>query len=112
MPLRQKCASGYMGGITIEDDLQIGPRVNLITENYPVDPSSRKDLDLKFIPIKRNAWIGARLRILLGVTVGENFIVAAGALINRDLLPIFLKVEFLLNLYGQSIKYYLTNLAG
>ena len=56
--------------------------------------------------------IGARVTILLGVTVGENFIVAAGALINRDLLPIFLKVEFLLNLYGQSIKYYLTNLAG
>ena len=84
MPLRQKCASGYMGGITIEDDFQIGPRVNLITENYPVDPSSRKDLDLKFIPIKRNAWIGARVTILLGVTVGENFIIATGAIVNRD----------------------------
>ena len=55
MPLRQKCASGYMGGITIEDDVQTGPRVSLITENYPANPSARKDFDLKFIPIKRNA---------------------------------------------------------
>ena len=85
MPLRQKCASGYMGGITIEDDLQIGPRVNLITENYPVDPSSRKDLDLKFIPIKRNVWIGAGAKILPGVSVGENLIVATGALVHRDI---------------------------
>ena len=73
-----------MGGITIEDDVQTGPRVNLITENQPVDPSSRKDLDLKFIPIKRNVWIGAEAKILPGVTVGENSIVAAGALVNKD----------------------------
>ena len=43
MSLRQKCAGGPM---TREDDVQIGLRVNLITENYPVDPSARKDFDL------------------------------------------------------------------
>ena len=78
------CSFLDMGGITIEDDVQIGPRVNLITENHPVDPSKRKDLDLKSILIKRNAWIGAGATILPGVTVGENSIVAAGALVNTD----------------------------
>lgn len=78
------CSFLDMGGITIEDDVQIGPRVNLITENHPVDPLRRKDLDLRPIVIKRNAWIGAGVTILPGVTVGENAIVAAGALVNKD----------------------------
>ena len=78
------CSFLDMGGITIEDDVQIGPRVNLITENHPVDPTRRKDLDLKSILIKRNAWIGAGATILPGVTVGENAIVAAGALVSKD----------------------------
>jgi acetyltransferase-like isoleucine patch superfamily enzyme len=64
--------------------VQIGPRINLITENHPVNPSIRKDLDLNSILIKRNAWIGAGATILPGVTVGENTIVAAGAVVNRD----------------------------
>lgn len=78
------CSFLDMGGITIEDNVQIGPRVNLITENHPIDPSTRKDLDLKSILIKRNAWIGAGATILPGVTVGENAIVAAGTMVNRD----------------------------
>jgi acetyltransferase-like isoleucine patch superfamily enzyme len=82
--INHACSFLDMGGITIEEDVQIGPRVNLITENHPVDPSRRKDLDLKSILIKRNAWIGAGVTILPGVTIGENAIVAAGALVNRD----------------------------
>lgn len=82
--INHACSFLDMGGITIEDDVQIGPRVNLITENHPVDPSRRKDLDLRSILIKRNAWIGAGATILPGVTVGENAIVAAGAVVNRD----------------------------
>ncbi|MDR3694139.1 DapH/DapD/GlmU-related protein [Mucilaginibacter sp.] len=78
------CTFLDLGGITIEDDVQIGPKVNLITENHPVDPSQRKTLDLKSIVIKRNAWIGAAATILPGVTIGENAIVAAGALVNKD----------------------------
>ena len=82
--INHACSFLDMGGITIEDDVQIGPRVNLITENHPVDPFKRKDLDLNSILIKENAWIGAGATILPGVTVGENSIVAAGALVNRD----------------------------
>jgi len=82
--INHACTFLDLGGITIEDDVQIGPKVNLITENHPVDPTKRKHLDLKSIVIKRNAWIGAGATILPGVTIGENSIVAAGAVVNRD----------------------------
>lgn len=82
--INHACSFLDMGGITIEDDVLIGPRVNLVTENHPVDPAKRKQLDLKSILIKRNAWIGAGVTILPGVTVGENAIVAAGAVVNKD----------------------------
>ena len=66
--------------------MQIGPRVNLVTENHPIDPAKRKYLELKPIVIKRNAWIGAGATILPGVTVGENSIVAGGAVVNKNVL--------------------------
>lgn len=82
--INHACTFLDLGGITIEDDVQIGPKVNIITENHPVDPKRRKDLDLKSVRIKRNAWIGAGVTILPGVTIGENSIVAAGAVVNKD----------------------------
>lgn len=82
--INHACSFLDLGGITIEDDVQIGPRVNLVSENHPLDPSNRKSLDLKPVLIKRNAWIGAGATILPGVTVGENAVVAAGAVVNRD----------------------------
>lgn len=82
--INHACSFLDLGGITIEDDVLVGPRVNLVTENHPLDPSQRKNLDLKSIWIKRNAWIGAGATILPGVTIGENSIVAAGAVVNKD----------------------------
>lgn len=82
--INHACSFLDLGGITIEDDVQIGPRVNIVTENHPVDPKTRKYLDLKSVVIKRNAWIGAGATILPGVTIGENSIVAAGAVVNKD----------------------------
>ena len=82
--INHACSFLDLGGITIEDDVQIGPKVNLITENHPLDPSNRKSLELKSILIRRNAWIGAGATILPGVTIGENSVVAAGAVVNKD----------------------------
>lgn len=82
--INHACSFLDLGGITIEDEVLIGPRVNLTTENHPVDPVKRKFLDLKSILIKRNAWIGAGATILPGVTIGENSIVAAGAVVTKD----------------------------
>lgn len=72
-----------MGGITVEDSMLIGPKVNLITENHPVNPDKRRALTTKPILIKKGAWIGAGATILPGVTVGEYAIVAAGAVVSK-----------------------------
>lgn len=73
-----------LGGITLEDHVLIGPRANLLTVNHPQDPKQRRSLIVKPITIKRNAWIGAAATILPGVTVGENAIVGANALVTKD----------------------------
>lgn len=85
--INHACSFLDIGGITIEDDVQIGPRVNLTSENHPLDPTDRQTVILQPIVIKRNAWIGAGATILPGVTVGENAIVAAGAVVSRDVPP-------------------------
>jgi acetyltransferase-like isoleucine patch superfamily enzyme len=82
--INHACSFLDMGGITIEDDVLIGPKVNLITENHPLDPADRRALICKPIVIKRNVWIGAGSTVLPGVTIGENAVVAAGAVVSKD----------------------------
>lgn len=82
--INHACSFLDLGGITIEDHVLIGPRVNLVTENHPADPAQRRSLMTKPIVIRRNAWIGATATILPGVTIGENAIVAAGAVVSKD----------------------------
>ena len=82
--INHACSFVDMGGITIEDEVLIGPKANLITENHPLDPTDRRALICKPIVIKRKAWIGAAATILPGVTVGENAVVAAGAVVSKD----------------------------
>lgn len=72
------------GGITLEDGVFVGPQVNIITENHAEQPELRHNVYTKPVVIKRNAWIGAAAVILPGVTIGENAIVAAGAVVTRD----------------------------
>ncbi len=85
--INHACSFLDMGGITIEDNVLIGPKVNLITENHPLNSNERKSLICKPIVIKRNACIGAAAIILPGVTIGENAVVAAGAVVNADVMP-------------------------
>ena len=82
--INHACSFLDMGSITLEDHVLLGPRVNLITENHPADPDNRRAVICKPIVIKRNAWIGAAATILPGVTIGENAIVAAGAVVSKD----------------------------
>jgi|AMZC01.1.fsa_nt_AMZC01002908.1_2 acetyltransferase-like isoleucine patch superfamily enzyme len=82
--INHACSFLGIGGIRIEDDVLIGPKVSLITESHPLNPLERKSLLVKPVVIKQNAWIGAGATILPGVTVGENAIVAAGAVVSKD----------------------------
>lgn len=82
--INHACSFLDMGGITIEDDVLVGPKANLITENHPLHPGNRKSLVAKPIVVKRNAWIGAAATLLPGATIGENAVVAAGAVVSKD----------------------------
>jgi acetyltransferase-like isoleucine patch superfamily enzyme len=85
--INHACSFLDIGGITIEDNAKIGPSVNITSENHPLDPNDRTTLIPKPVFIRQNAWIGAAATILPGVTVGENAIVAAGAVVSRDVPP-------------------------
>jgi acetyltransferase-like isoleucine patch superfamily enzyme len=78
------CVFLDLGGITIEDNVLIAPKVSLLSEGHPVSPQNRQSLVPGHIHIKKNAWIGAGATILPGVTIGENAIVAAGAVVSKD----------------------------
>ena len=78
------CTFLALGGITIEDDVFIGPQCVLATEYHPENPENRHSLLTKPIVVKRNAWLGANVTVLAGVTIGENAIVAAGSVVTKD----------------------------
>ena len=81
------CVFLDLGGITIEDDVFIAPKVSLLSEGHPTSSEDRHSLIPKAIHIKKNAWIGAGATILPGVTIGENAVVAAGAVVSKDVAP-------------------------
>ena len=73
--------------ITIGDDVQFGPNVQLLTPTHPVDPALRR---AKWeagepITIGDNVWIGGGAIVLAGVTIGDDTVVGAGAVVTRDL---------------------------
>jgi len=78
------CVFLDLGGITIEDNVLIAPKVSLLSEGHVISPNERQSLVPGHIHIKKNAWIGAGAAILPGITVGENAIVAAGAVVSKD----------------------------
>jgi len=73
-----------LGGITLDDDVLIGPGASLISVNHQLEPAHRRELELQPIHISQNAWVGAKAIILPGITVGQNAVVAAGAVVTKD----------------------------
>ena len=78
------CTLLALGGITIGDGAFIGPHCVLATEYHPEDPATRHTLLTKPIVIGSNAWLGANVTVLAGVTIGENAIIAAGSVVTKD----------------------------
>lgn len=85
--INQNCTFMDRGGITLEDHVLLAPRVNLITTNHLIDPSRRRDVESRPIHICQNVWIGAGATITSGVTIGENAVIAAGAVVTKDVPP-------------------------
>lgn len=77
------------GPLVIGDDVMMGPDVIIYTENHE---TSRTDVPMrgqgsteaKKVTISSDVWIGARVIILPGVTIGRGAIIAAGAVVSKD----------------------------
>ena len=82
--INHACEFMDRGGITIEDDVLIGPKVNLVTISHPLDPAERRSTHCAPIVVKKGAWLGAAVSVMPGVTIGENAVVAANAVVTRD----------------------------
>jgi len=78
------CRFQDQGGITIGDDALIGHNAVLATLNHSFAPDDRKSMEPAPIVIGKNVWLGANVTILPGVTIGDNAVVAAGAVVTKD----------------------------
>src|SRR3981189_3765061 len=86
--VNQNCTFYDLGGLDIADDVMIGPNVSIITASHPLEPSQRHTTTIgNPIAIEKGVWIAAGATIIGGVTVGENSVVAAGAVVTRDVPP-------------------------
>jgi maltose O-acetyltransferase len=73
--------------VTIGDDVQIGPNVQLLTATHPLEPEPRRDKweAAEPIVIGDNVWLGGGVIVGPGVTIGADTVVGAGAVVTRDL---------------------------
>ena len=78
-----KCNVQIWDGMVIEDDVFIGANATFCNDRYP--KSRNKNWKLEPVIIKRGASIGANATILPGVTIGENAVVGAGAIVTRNI---------------------------
>ena len=81
------CTFQDQGGITIGDGALIGHQVSIATINHAIDPEDRGSMTFRPVVIGKNVWIGDHATILPGVTVGDGAIIAAGAVVTKDVPP-------------------------
>lgn len=69
-------------GVTLEDDVFVGPNATFTNDLFP--KSKNTDYELKETLVKKGASIGANATILAGVTIGENALIGAGSVVTKD----------------------------
>ena len=79
------CCFQDQGGIEIGDGSLIGQQVVIATLNHSLDPADRQSMLPAKVVIGKNVWIGAHATILPGVTIGDNSVIGAGAVVNRNI---------------------------
>lgn len=75
------------GGVTIGDGCQIGHNVVFATLNHGLSPEDRQNTYPAPIVLGRNVWVGSNATILQGVIIGDNAVIAAGAVVTKDVEP-------------------------
>ncbi|MFF4154026.1 sugar O-acetyltransferase [Streptomyces sp. NPDC001651] len=78
-----------VAAVTIGEDCQIGPGVQLLTPTHPLEPGPRRDKleAARPIVIGDNVWLGGGAIVLPGVTIGVNSVIGAGAVVTKDVPP-------------------------
>ena len=73
--------------VYIGNDVMIGPGTTITTVGHPINPNGRRKrlAQASEIKIGNDVWIGANVSVLPGVTIGNNVIIGAGAVVNRDI---------------------------
>ncbi len=73
--------------ISIGDDVQVGPRVQLLTPTHPLEPDARRSKWEAAAPITigDNVWLAGGVIVCPGVTIGADTVVGAGSVVTRDL---------------------------
>lgn len=82
--INEGCCFQDQGGIEIGDDCLIGQQVVIATLNHDLNPTQRKDMIPKPVKLGKRVWVGAHATILPGVTIGDNSVIAAGAVVARS----------------------------
>lgn len=78
------CCFQDQGGIEIGDGVFIGQQVVIATLNHDFAPDKRGNMIPKRVKIGNRVWIGAHATICPGVTVGDNAVIGAGAVVTHD----------------------------
>ena len=78
------CCFQDQGGIEIGDNVLIGQQVIIATLNHDLLPEKRANMLPAPVKIGNNVWIGAHATVLSGVTIGDGAVVAAGAVVTKD----------------------------
>jgi UDP-2-acetamido-3-amino-2,3-dideoxy-glucuronate N-acetyltransferase len=76
-----KCGVYLWDGITIDDNVQIGPNVTFTNDKFP---RAKQPFKLQRTKIMKNASIGAASVIMGGVIIGENAMIGAGSIVTKD----------------------------
>jgi len=80
---------GGQGGITIGNNVIMGPKVNIFSENHGFNdlslPIRLQPTIRKGVVIDDNCWIGANSTVLAGVHIGQGCVIAAGSVVTKDL---------------------------
>ncbi|WP_297981447.1 DapH/DapD/GlmU-related protein [uncultured Methanobrevibacter sp.] len=82
--INSDCKMQDQGGIYIGDDVLIGHNACLLTLNHAFNPNDRADMDPAPIHIGNKVWLGSNVTVLPGVSIGDGAIVAAGAVLTKD----------------------------
>lgn len=85
--IQQCCTFFGRGGITLGNDVLVGPKVNIITINHDPDPENRSATYGRPVVIEDKVWIGINATILPGVKIGYGAIIGANSVVTKDVPP-------------------------